>query len=118
MTPEQQAQFRLLKTLEQHPEYSQRELANAIGMSLGQTNFILHALVEKGFLKLGKFLKADKKLSKTVYLLTPTGMRQRIELTRDYVERKKVEYAVLKQELDALQWEVPEAFVESHEEQK
>jgi hypothetical protein len=42
-------------------------------------------------------------------------MRQRIELTRGYVERKKVEYAVLKQELDALQREVPEAFAESHE---
>jgi hypothetical protein len=31
MTPEQEAHFRLLKVLEQHPEYNQRQLAEAIG---------------------------------------------------------------------------------------
>ena len=110
MTPEQEAHFRLLKVLEQHPEYSQRDLAEATGFSLGRTNYVIHALMEKGFLKVGRFLQADNKLTKTAYILTPAGMRHRLELTRGYIERKKAEYAALQSELESLRQEVPEAF--------
>lgn len=105
MTPEQQAHFRLLKTLEEHPDYNQRELAEAIGLSVGRTNFVIHALMEKGLIKIGKFLQANKKLTKTAYILTPDGMRHRLDLTRSYIERKKVEYQALKAELEALEKE-------------
>lgn len=110
MTPEQEAHFRLLKALEQHPEYSQRDLAEATGFSLGRTNYVIHALMEKGFLKVGRFLKADNKLTKTAYILTPSGIRHRMELTQGYIERKKAEYEALRAELESLRQEVPEAF--------
>jgi len=106
MTPEQQAHFRLLRTLEEHPDYSQRELAEAIGLSVGRTNFVIHALMEKGLIKIGKFLQSDKKLSKTAYILTPDGLRHRLNLTRSYVERKKTEYELLKAELEILEKEM------------
>jgi EPS-associated MarR family transcriptional regulator len=106
MTPEQQAHFRLLKTLEKHPDYSQRELAVAIGLSVGRTNFVIHALIEKGLIKIGKFLQSDKKLTKTIYILTPDGLRHRMSLTRSYIERKKIEYEDLKAELEALEKEI------------
>lgn len=105
MTPEQQAHFRLLKALEQNPEYSQRELAEITGLSLGRTNYVIHALMEKGMIKIGRFLQSDKKLTKTAYILTPAGMFHRLELTNDYIARKKAEYEALKIELDALEKE-------------
>ena len=114
MTPEQVAHFRLLKVLEQHPEYSQRDLAEATGLSLGRTNYVLHALMEKGFLKIGRFLIADNKLTKTAYFLTPAGLLHRMELTHGYIARKKTEYEALKAELESLRQEAPEAFEETH----
>ena len=109
MTPEQQARFRVLKTLEEHPDYSQRELAAAIGLSLGRTNYVLRALMEKGMVKMGKFLRSDQKLVKTAYLLTPEGVKERMRLTQGYIERKQTEYELLKAELEALRAEIPTA---------
>ncbi|PQO94781.1 MarR family EPS-associated transcriptional regulator [Massilia phosphatilytica] len=105
MTPEEQTQFRLLRTLEKYPEYSQRELAEAIGLSLGRTNYVIKALIEKGLVKIGRFLASDKKVGKTAYLLTPAGLRLRMDLTQEYIERKKQEYEALKTELEALERE-------------
>lgn len=110
MISEQEAHFKLLKVLEQHPEYNQRQLAEAIGLSLGKTNYIIHALMDKGFLKIGKFLKADNKLTKAAYILTPSGIRERMNLTQDYIGRKKAEYEALRTELEKLRLEMPEAF--------
>lgn len=105
MTPEEQTQFRLLRVLELHPEYSQRELAEALGISLGRTNYVIHALVEKGLVKIGRFLVSNKKLTKTAYFLTPAGLGLRIALTQAYIERKRQEYEALKSELEALELE-------------
>ena len=110
MPPEQEAHFRLLKVLEEQPSASQRELAAAVGLSLGRTNYVLHALMEKGMLKIGRFLRADNKLSKTSYILTPAGMRERMALTQGYVQRKQAEFDALKDELDRLRQETPDAF--------
>lgn len=110
MNPEQEAHFRLLKVLEQNPEFTQRQIAKAIGLSLGKTNYILHALMDKGFLKVGRFLKAKNKLTKAVYILTPSGISERMALTQDYVKRKIREYEVLKAELESLRKELPEVF--------
>ena len=108
MTPEEEAHFRLLKVLEQHPEYRQREIAQAIGLSLGKTNYIIHALIDKGFLKIGRFFKAGNKLSKASYVLTPSGVRHRLNLTQDYIAHKKTEYDALLAELESLRLEASE----------
>lgn len=108
LTPEEQANFRLLKTIEQYPEFSQRELAEALGMSLGRTNYVIRALVDRGFLKLERFIKGGNKLTKTAYLLTPSGLKHRLALTQGYIERKKAEYEALKSELTVLQQEFHE----------
>jgi MarR family transcriptional regulator, temperature-dependent positive regulator of motility len=110
MTPEQEAHFRVLKVLEQYPEFTQRQIAEAIGLSLGKTNYLLQALREKGLLKVGRFLKAKNKLTKAVYILTPSGIRERMDLTQDYVKRKTQEYEALKAELESLGQQIPETF--------
>ena len=110
MSSEQDANFQVLKVLEQNPEFTQRQIAKAIGLSLGKTNYILHALMEKGFLKVGRFLKAKNKLTKVVYILTPAGVSLRMDLAKDYVKRKTVEYDALNAELQNLRQQIPEAF--------
>jgi len=50
-------------------DISQRKIANHIGLSLGQTNIILHSLVKKGLLKIEKINPRNVK-----YILTPKGI--------------------------------------------
>ena len=40
--------LRILRELQNDPGLSQRDLAKALGVSLGKTNYCLRALVEKG----------------------------------------------------------------------
>lgn len=47
--------FRVLRLLQENPEMSQRELAEAVGVSVGGMHYVLNALIEKGLAKLGKF---------------------------------------------------------------
>ena len=102
MTPQQQAHFRVLQILTEHPEINQRELAQRLGVSLGKTNYLLNALIEKGWIKIGNFRQSESKLKKVAYLLTPSGIRQRIRLTQDYLARKEAEYEALKAEIAVL----------------
>lgn len=67
------AHFRVLRLLEQNPELSQRDVAEALGVSLGAANYVLRALVEKGQVKVQNFRAADNKL-RYAYILTPRGM--------------------------------------------
>lgn len=102
MTPQQQAHFRVLEILGEHPEINQRELSRRLGVSLGKTNYMLNALIEKGWIKVDNFRRSENKLRKVAYLLTPVGIRQRILLTRGYLARKEAEYEALKVEIEAL----------------
>lgn len=103
MTPQEQAQFRILKTLENSPELSQVQLAKQLGISVGKVNYLLNALVEKGLIKIGNFHRSGNKLNKVAYLLTPDGIANRVGLTKAYLERKKLEYDALKAEIEALE---------------
>ncbi|MFZ1536642.1 MAG: MarR family EPS-associated transcriptional regulator [Chromatiaceae bacterium] len=103
---QQDAHFRVLRLLEQNPHRSQREIAAALGISLGQTNFLLKALLAKGYLELGDFQRGGQKLDKLAYLLTPVGLHQRLAMTRAYLERKTQEYQALQAELASLRAEL------------
>ena len=100
-TPSQDAHLRLLSLIEQHPEYSQRRLAEAMGVSLGKAHYLLMALFEKGLVKASKFGRSPSKL-KYVYALTPAGMKHRIQLTRRFLDVKEREFVSLRQEIEQL----------------
>ena len=92
----------LLKTLKHAPiEPNQRSLAQQLGFSIGKTNYILKALIEKGLIKAERFAHSSNKLNYR-YVLTPHGIQQRIELTENFIKRKKLEYDQLTQELKEL----------------
>ena len=94
-----------MRLLENNPSLSQRELAEALGVSLGATNYCLKALVEKGWVKLENFQKNPNKLG-YLYLLTPQGLSAKTALTARFLKRKLREYDALKAEIEALQGEV------------
>ena len=54
--------FELLRKIQKNPNYSQRELAGELGMSLGKLNYCLKALKEKGLIKIKNFKKNPNKL--------------------------------------------------------
>jgi EPS-associated MarR family transcriptional regulator len=107
------AHLELLRLLEQHPEYSQRELSTALGISLGKTHYLLKALLTKGWVKAKNFQRSDKKL-RYLYVLTPTGVRRRVELTQSFLARKEQEYESLKAQIQQLREEVAAGAGDSH----
>jgi len=105
MTPAEQAQLRILKIVDAEPAISQRQLAERLGVSLGKINYLLQALLEKGHIKAGNFLRAGDK-AKYAYLLTPEGIRAKLQLTRNHLARKEQEYLAVKAEIDAMRAEL------------
>jgi EPS-associated MarR family transcriptional regulator len=93
--------FRVLRLLEENPTASQREIAKALGISLGGVNYCLNALVEMGFVKIRNFQKAEDK-RKYVYLLTPKGITKKTALTGRFLARKMREIEALKAEIAAV----------------
>lgn len=96
--------YGLLKTLEENPGLSQRDLAKRLGVSLGKVNFCLNALVEKGSLKINNFRNSENKLA-YAYLLTPSGIEQKARMTVEFLKYKVQEYERLKKEIEELQRE-------------
>ena len=73
------------------PKMTQREMANSLGLSLGKVNYCLNALVKVGFIKLGNFKKSKTKIG-YLYLLTPRGIRAKLEVTQKFLKNKQLEY--------------------------
>jgi EPS-associated MarR family transcriptional regulator len=97
--------FRVLKLLEEHPDMSQRVIADRLGVSNGKLHYCLRALVEKGLVKLGNFAESKHRL-RYVYLLTPAGLAQKAAMTKRFLKRKLEEHAALKAEIASLQAEL------------
>ena len=98
-SPSRDAHLRLLSLIEKHPEYSQRRLAEAMGVSLGKAHYLLMALLDKGMVKA---LRLTRTPSKLVYAVTPAGVKHRLQLTRQFLDRKEEEYLSLRAEIDQL----------------
>ena len=96
----EQDYFEILRKIGRKPNYSQRELADKLGFSLGKLNYCLKALQKKGFVKLQNFRKQSKKISYLKYVITPAGLSERTKLTINFMKRKMKEYDELKKELE------------------
>ena len=69
-------------------------------MSLGKANYVLRALLGKGFVKVQNFRSSSNKRV-YAYLLTPDGVGAKSELTRHFLARKIEEYDALRLEIQA-----------------
>jgi EPS-associated MarR family transcriptional regulator len=97
--------LKTLRILEENPMVSQRDIAKKLTLSLGKSNFILKALIKSGFVKMNRFKNAKKRLS-YMYVLTPAGIRKRLELTVKFIRIKSDEYSKLENEIKQLQEEI------------
>jgi EPS-associated MarR family transcriptional regulator len=58
---QEEARFQILRLLNENPEFSQRELGQRAGISLGAVNYCLKALVDRGFIKVSNFSGSQNK---------------------------------------------------------
>ncbi len=97
--------YYLFKELEKSESNSQRELASQMGISLGKINFILKALVGKGWVKMENFAHSANKIGYR-YILTPEGIKERVRITKAFLIRKEEEYEKIRQEIEQAREEI------------
>ena len=98
-------EYIILKILKDNPKMTQRQLSKELGLSLGSTNYVIRALVDKGWVKLSNFKRSDNKLG-YLYLLTPEGIAEKSILAQNFLNRKSEEYNRLKEEIEILKSEL------------
>ncbi len=92
--------FEIIRKLNFKPTITQRTLAKELGFSLGKLNYCLKALNQKGLIKINSFKNRTNKLDYfRQYILTPKGIKYRIDLTAKYMKKKMEEYDQLKREI-------------------
>ena len=101
--------YKLLKLLENDPNISQRQLADALGVSLGKANYCLKALIEKGLIKVRNFRNSQNKLG-YVYVLTARGLEDKAKVTVRFLKYKINEYEELEKEIEQLRREAAENY--------
>lgn len=99
--------YKILKLLQEDPHISQRALAEALGVSLGKTNYCLKALIDRGLVKARNFRNSSNKAA-YAYFLTPRGMEEKATVTVHFLKRKMAEYQMLEHEIIALRREMEE----------
>lgn len=100
--------YQVLRFLSDHPQASQREVAQHLGMSVGKVNYCIQALVDKGLIRVNRFKNSRHKAA-YLYLITPKGLEQKLLLTYRFLQRKMKEYDSLAVEIEALRAEVDSA---------
>lgn len=99
-----ETRYKLLRMLEATPQASQRDLAQALGISVGKVNYCLNALIEKGWLKAKNF-KNNKNKRAYMYYLTPRGFEEKARVTIRFLRQRLTEYEALRAEIEALRRE-------------
>ena len=94
-----EVELEILRKIEENPNLTQRQIAEHLGLSLGKINYLIQALLGKGFLMIDNFRRSDNKLG-YLYLLTPEGVETKKKLTILYLGRKSEEFDKLKKEME------------------
>ena len=97
--------YKILHLLEADPQMSQRDVARALGISLGKVNYCLQALIEKGLVKANNFKNSQNKQA-YMYLLTSKGFSEKARATVGFLRRKTAEYEALRREIEKLKREL------------
>jgi EPS-associated MarR family transcriptional regulator len=97
--------LRIFREINRSPEMTQREFSFRLGISLGKVNFLINALIQKGFVKVENFKKSSNKI-KYLYCLTPRGIEEKSRMTYHFLKRKMREYEELDMAIRQLREEV------------
>ena len=116
--PKKEETLFIFKELEANPNSTQRDISSRLNISLGKTNYLLHELILKGFIKVKNFTGNPGKLRKIRYFLTEKGLEEKFKLLKHFLQIKEIEYNKLKQEMEHLLPAViasPEGAKQSHQ---
>lgn len=100
-----ETQYKVMRLLEANPRMSQRDVARELGVSLGKVNYLLRALVQKGWIKASNFKNSQNKAA-YMYLLTPRGVEEKARLTLQFLQIKMREYETLRIEIEQMSQDV------------
>jgi EPS-associated MarR family transcriptional regulator len=75
---------------------SQKAVSQDLGIAIGKVNYIVKALVKKGFIKVGNFINEEDK-SRYRYLLTQKGLESKLNSAKKFVKIKQEEYERLQE---------------------
>ena len=101
---QEDVRLRVMRLIDENSEMSSRQIADKVGIANGSAYYVLTALVEKGFVKLGNF-KNNPRKGQYAYLLTPKGIREKSLLTHRFIGRKRQEFDALRAEIESLEKE-------------
>ena len=102
---QEDVRLRVMRLIDENSKMSSRQIADKVGIANGSAYYVLTALVEKGFVKLGNF-KNNPRKGQYAYLLTPKGIREKSLLTHRFIGRKRQEFDALRAEIESLEEEV------------
>ena len=105
--PEIELDYELLRQIAEAQPANQRLLASRLGVSVGKINYCLRAVVDRGWVKVHNFRRADNKWAYS-YLLTPSGAAAKLKLTKAFLERKEREFEQLQEQIASLRGELAE----------
>ena len=98
----QDASFAILGLVQSNPEISIAEISRALGVSNGMAHYVTRNLIDKGSIKIKNFSANPNKRNYS-YILTPSGLNEKLKLTAIFLERKRNEFYVLQEEIRALE---------------
>lgn len=81
----------ILHNIQNESALSQRQMSQKTGFSVGKVNYILKSLLDIGFIKIENFNKSSKKIN-YLYVLTPQGIKEKTNITKQFIIKKKLEY--------------------------
>jgi EPS-associated MarR family transcriptional regulator len=108
-----ESQFKTLRELAKDGTLSQRDLSKKMGLSLGRVNYLVNALLQKGYIKARRFKNSRNKIG-YMYILTPKGVSAKVTQTYHFLQRKLEEYDKLKEEIEILRQENHEDVQKDH----
>jgi EPS-associated MarR family transcriptional regulator len=96
--------FKTLRELAKDGSLSQRELSKKMGLSLGRVNYVVNALLKKGYIKARRFKNSKNKIA-YMYVITPKGVSTKFSQTYGFLQKKLNEFERLKEEIEMLRRE-------------
>jgi DNA-binding MarR family transcriptional regulator len=79
--------LQILSYIAKNPDTTQADLATQLGVAVGSVNWYIKRLVNKGYIKVSQMERRRLR-----YLLTPTGIREKTRLTKEFMEASLLWY--------------------------
>jgi len=98
---QEDAKLRVFQIINENPQLTTREISKKVGISHGSAYYLLTSLIDMGFVKIKNYKNSSQKV-KYFYLLTPKGIREKSLVTSRFLERKKLEFEELRDEINSL----------------